>query len=254
MKIGIFSDSHYSSVKVNGNRYNSQSLRKIKEAYDLFKKEECELVVCLGDLIDTEPTQEKEISNLREIAQVIRASGMQTVCVMGNHDAFALTPETFYETLGFSHVEELSVDGRRLLFLDACYFKDGRHYAPGDSDWTDTFFPAEKELREKLSEGSQDTYIFVHQSIDPAIRRDHRIFNADSLVTTIRESGKVKTVFQGHYHPGIESEYDGIRYITLPAMCEQENAYFIRFRQQNNNKKTRHPNIFKKFFHFIEIV
>jgi manganese-dependent ADP-ribose/CDP-alcohol diphosphatase len=39
-------------------------------------------------------------------------------------------------------------------------------------------------------------------------------------------SGKVKTVFQGHYHPGHENELNGIRYITLPAMCEGEENRF----------------------------
>lgn len=37
-----------------------------------FQKEGCELVICLGDLIDSEDTQEKVLNNLHEVAAVIR--------------------------------------------------------------------------------------------------------------------------------------------------------------------------------------
>ena len=42
------------------------------------------------------------------------------------------------------------------------------------------------------------------------------------MFTIVRESGAVKAVYQGHFHPGCRSEYDGVSYITLPAMCEGE--------------------------------
>lgn len=61
MKLGIFTDSHYSSSELTcGCRYNSRSLEKIKEAYRMFENEGCDLVLCLGDLTDTETTYEKE--------------------------------------------------------------------------------------------------------------------------------------------------------------------------------------------------
>ena len=185
------------------------------------------MVVCLGDLIDTELTVEKEIQNLSEIAKVIGKSRIPTVALMGNHDAFVLERAQFYDVLGLSPVEELYIQGRRLIFLDACYFKSGRHYAPGDKDWTDCFLPDEEKLKEKLSSTSDDTYIFIHQNIDPAVMANHRLSNADSIFSIINESGVVRAVFQGHYHLGQESEYDGIRYLTLPAMCEGENRFFV---------------------------
>ena len=228
IKIGIFTDSHYSSADVTcGRRYNNQSLRKITEAYDFFEKENCSLVVCLGDLIDTESSVEKEILNLREISKIIQKSAIPTVCLMGNHDAFVLERERFYEIIAIPAVEELSIDGRRLLFLDACYFKNGCHYSPGDTDWTDCFLPNENILKDKLSGITEDTYIFIHQNIDPAVAHDHRLFNADKIFRFINKSKAVKCVFQGHYHPGCDSEYNGVRYLTLPAMCEKENAFSV---------------------------
>lgn len=225
MKIGLFSDPHYSSAASTGPRLNNQSLRKIREAYDSFAEQGCELVVCLGDLIDTEPTPAKEAENLAAVGKVIRESGIPTVCVMGNHDAFAMEPARFYEILGLPALEELCMAGKRLLFLNACYFRDGRSYAPGDVDWTDTFYPYADRLAERLRQGEEETYLFVHQNLDPAVECHHRIDNADAIMALIRETRVVKAVYQGHYHPGCCSEYDGVRYITLPAMCEGEGAF-----------------------------
>ena len=228
MKLGIFTDPHYSSKELSCRcRYNNQSLRKIKAAYSFFERENCDLIVCLGDLIDTEPTRQKELENLSEIAEVVKASSIPTVCLMGNHDAFVLEQSEFYQTLGIAPPADMQIDGRNLLFIDACYFENGKHYQPGDSNWRDTFFPHEKEFAEKLKSLQGDTYVFVHQNIDSALHQDHRLFNADSLMQIMKDSNIVKTVFQGHYHPGITSNYDGIQYITLPAMCENEDAVFI---------------------------
>ena len=228
MKIGLYSDSHYSSAALTCEvRRNNQSLRKLEEAYRFFEKEGCRLAVCLGDLIDTEETVEREKENLALVGRVIRQSTVPTVCLMGNHDAFVLERGEFYEILGLSPVEELHIDGRRLLFLDACYFKNGRHYAPGDADWTDCFLPDAEGLRARLAESGEDTYLFLHQNIDPAVMANHRLWNADEVFTVIRESGAVKAVLQGHFHPGCRSVHDSVSYITLPAMCESEDAYFV---------------------------
>jgi 3',5'-cyclic AMP phosphodiesterase CpdA len=228
MRIGIFSDPHYSSQEITcGKRYNSCSLAKIRAAYEDFKREHCDLIVCLGDLTDKEETIEKELQNLREISDVMHDCRVPTVCLMGNHDAFTLTPEQFYGTLGIDPPADRCIDGKTLIFLDACYFRSGVRYAPGDSDWRDAFLPNESVLKEKLDRAEHDVYIFIHQNIDPSVRADHRISNAESVFEIIGQSGAVKAVFQGHYHPGKHSKHDGVEYVTLPAMCENEAAYFI---------------------------
>ena len=228
MRVGIFTDPHYSSHEItDGKRYNSKSLGKIKDAYAYFINQKCDLIVCLGDLIDTESTVEKEIENLKAISKIVNGVDIPTVCLMGNHDAFTLEVEDFYYILGIDSPKDMLVDGKQLIFLDACYFKNGNHYRPGDSNWTDTFYPFEKQLAEKLKNAKGEVYIFIHQNIDPAIAPSHRLFNADALFKLINESGVVKTVFQGHYHAGKRSEYDGVNYIALPATCERDDAIFI---------------------------
>ncbi len=229
MKIGLFTDSHYSSQKVTcQKRYNSESLRKIKEAYDFFKKEGCRLVICLGDITDKEETREKEISNLLEIKAVIDESSIKTYIMMGNHDAFTFTEEEFYSHLGEDKKpQDVFNENENLIFIDACYFSDGRRYMPGDTDWEDTFYPYAAELSDKLSRAKGHTVVFMHQNIDPFIREDHRLSNDGDLRRILEESGKVKEVFQGHFHNGAKKFYNGIKYNALKAMCENEGAYLI---------------------------
>ncbi len=228
MKIGIFTDAHYSSQAVTcGNRYNSKSLEKIRQAYNFFQSEKCDLIVCLGDLTDTEVSHEKEMENLKEIANVINTCPIKSICLMGNHDAFAFTEAEFYEILGDCKPKNMIMKEKTLLFLDACYFKNGNHYLPGDTDWKDTFYPHTDDLKRQIDEAWDNVYIFIHQNLDPCIREDHRLYNSIEINNMLQKSGKVKAVYQGHYHPGTESEHGNVEYVTFSAMCENENAHYI---------------------------
>lgn len=224
MKLGLYSDTHYSSAECTcGCRYNSRSLEKMKEAYRIFAEAGCDLVICLGDLTDTEDTYEKECANLRACAAVMDASAVPTLCVMGNHDAFVFEPEDFYGRLGEAHrPQTVQTAGVTLLFLDACYYRNGVHYGPGGGDWTDTFYPNAEALRETLAQAAGDVYVFLHQNIDARVPNDHRLYNADRLCQILAESGRVRGVVQGHYHVGACNRVGEITYLTLPAMCEHD--------------------------------
>ena len=229
MKLGIFADSHYSSAEVTcKKRFNSASLEKIRKAFEHFQKEECDFVICLGDLIDKEDSHKKEVANLKKVRDVMNEFDLNTFVVMGNHDGFAFDQDEFYKILGQKYIPKRTYEyGINLIFVDACYFKNGYHYKPGDSDWQDTYFPYIDELKIQLSCLNGDTYVFMHQNIDPDISEEHRVYNDDEIRSALERSGIVKTVFQGHYHPGKQSKHNGIQYITLPAMCENDDAYFV---------------------------
>lgn len=228
MKIGIFTDSHYTMDTVaEWKRNSAESLRKTKEAFEHFKSEKCELVICLGDLIDADTEHSLEAENLKKMAEVIKTSGIETYCVMGNHDAFSFTEDEFYGILGEDfRPRRKDADGKTLLFLDACYFKDGRRYMPGDRDWTDTFLPDAAELEKELEKSCGETYIFMHQNLDPDLPDEFRLANEEEVRGILEKSGVVKEVIQGHYHLGNRSEHNGIRYTTFPAMRDEENGYF----------------------------
>ena len=123
MKIGLYSDPHYSSHELTGgNRYNNRSLDKMKAAYADFEAAGCDLIVCLGDLTDTEDTREREEQNMEQIAALFAACPIPTVCVMGNHDAYVFEPEDFYALLGGCEPLDWIAEGKTLMFLSATFF------------------------------------------------------------------------------------------------------------------------------------
>ena len=201
-----------------------------------FEAAHCDLAICLGDVTDTEEDHEAEKHNVAKISAVLSEAKIPTRCVMGNHDAFTFAPEEFYAILGRqTKPEPIFTKEYSLLFLDACYFSDGTHYAPGDDNWMDTFYPQVDALEAELAKAPGDIYVFMHQNLDPNIHVSHRLSNDAQVRRALEACGRVRHVFQGHYHDGAESIVNGIRYTTLPAMCENEDAYRI-FEIENKTK------------------
>ena len=227
MKIGLFSDPHYSSHELTGgNRYNSRSLEKMRTAYADFEAAGCDLIVCLGDLTDTEDTREREIANMGEIAALFAACPIPTAVVMGNHDAYVFEPDEFYALLGGCEPLDWVAEGKTLIFLSANYNPNGSAYRPHAFHWDQCYVPTEG-LAERLAAAEGEVYVFLHQNLDAACPADHRPVNADAVCAILEAAGNVKAVYQGHFHWGADTEKDEVRYVTLPAMCCYENTHRI---------------------------
>jgi alkaline phosphatase len=227
MKIGIFTDCHYSSAQLTcGNRRNSRSLEKIQRTADALSR--CDLVICLGDLIDCDETREKTIENLKCVSSIIRSIPAPFICVLGNHDLYAFEKDQFKLITGFTLAPyTIQKEGKTLIFLDACFQSNGKPYSPyGNWDWTDAGLTDISLLGQELECAQEPVYIFLHQNIDPNVEKRHIIRHADRIRALLEKSGKVKAVIQGHYHEGMESVINGIPYITLPAMCTLEEGYY----------------------------
>ena len=231
MKLGLFTDPHYSHQTLTcSNRRPSLSYGKVREAMEAMT--DCDLVLCLGDLINDcgDPAENRE--RLAEIAALFRSFAMPVYCLPGNHDYEAFTLAQFQQISGqLAPPSVLRVCGKTLLFPNASCREDGTPYDGNPIDWTDSFLPAAEMdlLRRTLAEPeTEEAYVFFHQNLDPDVESHHIIRNAPEIRSLLAESGKVRAVFQGHYHPGHENEIDGIRYRTLPAMCEgEENRFAI---------------------------
>lgn len=229
MKLGLFADSHFSTAELTcGNRYNSQGLARIEKACRQFVEAGCDRIVCLGDLIDHEPVHETEVDNLKKVAQVFRNCPVPVTVIMGDHDGFSFTREEFYGILGEEcRPADLYGEAASLLFADACYFRNGKPYGPGDSDWTDTCIPDTEELRKRIEAATGNVYLFLHQNLDPTVESHHILSNAPDIRRILEQSGKVRAVCQGHYHPGNKTGRNGIQYFTLPSLCTYEDAVEI---------------------------
>lgn len=229
MKIGLFSDPHYSSQELTGgNRRNNLSLGKMRRALEHFAAAGCDRVICLGDLTDTEETKAREEANMRQIAALFSEFSMPITVVMGNHDAYVFTADEFYTLLGGCEPAPIHEDGVHLLFLDANYTAAGERYVPHGFAWDDVGLPDPAALQAQLADLDGDVYVFLHQNIDPAVpARDHCLANADAVCAIIEQSGKVRAVYQGHFHWGNRSERNGVAYVTLPAMAVYDDTEII---------------------------
>ena len=92
--------------------------------------------------------------------------------------------------------------------------------------------------QEKLSETATLRYISVDKPLDKELNIPEKkteeelsktsFFRIISVNTKdVKESKKVKLVIQGHYHKGADNIINGIRYLTLPALCEKSDDYYM---------------------------
>ena len=235
MKLGLFTDPHYCDQEVTcRTRRPVLSYGKIREAMEVFVREGVDFVLCLGDIIDKCDDPKTNLEKTREIAALIHSYALPFYSLMGNHDANVFTRQEFNALVNGSPVlppVSITVSGKELILLDANYNDDGSSYAPGEVNWKNTYIP-EEQLRSRMQKLNDpnvtEAYVFLHQNLDPEVQKDHIVRNAETVREMIRASGKVKAVFQGHYHKGHEAVIDGIPYHTLPAMCEgEENRFMI---------------------------
>lgn len=233
MKFGLFADPHYSKMELsNGTRRHSLSFAKVQTAMEYFVREKADLVLCLGDFVDHSDDHSQVLPATKSLCGMIRSFGLPFYSLMGNHDCQLFTPEEFQmHTEGFLPPFSLRFGQTVLLFPNANFEDDGRAYVPGQVDWTNTYLPPSEllRLRQALEDPTTQTaYIFLHQNLDPTVEAHHIIRNAAEVRAMLEASGKVHTVFQGHYHLGNETLLNSIRYITLPAMCEgEQNPFFL---------------------------
>lgn len=230
MKIGLFTDSHYCKAEVLcKTRRPSLSLQKIAEAMNAFQKEAVDLCVCLGDLIDVGETVEESESCMREAVELIRSYHIPYRIIPGNHDYTVFSAEQF-EQITQCPIPPYTVETDTLVlaFLDASYRSDYRRFDVAGVDWKDSNLPPQQleYLNDLLERTEKTVVVLLHECADSKIDQDHRVNNADELRAILEAHDNVPLVLQGHYHKGADHTEKGIRYFTLPAMCEGERNYF----------------------------
>ena len=230
MKICLFADPHYCTKTElpNSDRKPKLSLDKMKRMAEKAVSEGVELFVCLGDFINMEGSAEQDAKNAADAAAVLKESGIPCVCCMGNHDCESLPAAEFRAATGFQTapcVYDLP-SGKRLVFLDANYDSSFRPYERHRVDWTDANVPPEEMawLKEVLT--GRTVEVFIHQNLEPEAEPHHRVRNADEVLAVLK-ANSVSRVWQGHYHRGAASAYEGIDILTLKAMCVFEDTAVI---------------------------
>lgn len=217
----MLTDLHYTPEYVaQQTRMCADSLRKVEKIQPILQK--ADLCVQLGDLINGTGNPAVDSAALKEAIGALAPYG--TRHVIGNHDAFALDKSLILpHKPGIGCVDHFSFGGVDFITLDANFCADGSEYSPTNGEWTDTAIPPFQLewLRHELLE-SNGAVIFCHQNLDDCPDDPHVVRNAADVRTILEQSGKVRCVFQGHCHAGRDTVTAGIRYHTLPAVCERE--------------------------------
>ena len=228
MKIGLFTDTHYSDkTEPSANRYHALSYEKITKVMEHFKENGAQLVICLGDLTDDCVNIRNNKKALREITELIKSYGINFYCLMGNHDYLSFTRKEFSNITGAYPPCTYGTEGSILVFLDCNYTDDGKIYKKRNVDWTNSYLPSKqyKMLKNVIETEKREIYIFSHQNLDTEIDKNHIVRNASEIISCLK-NGNVKAVIQGHDHNGHDTEIDGIKFHTLPATCENTEGYY----------------------------
>jgi len=205
-------------------RYYADSQEKLAAAVVWFNDQAPDLVVCLGDLIDSpaDDTTDLERCFLSEALTELSHLNCPRRFVLGNHDVWRLTKREFLERVGQDGVPYGSLDQRGIhcVFLDACYRSDGVEYAPGAFEWFDSEIPEQEcaWLATDLAATANPTVVFVHQRLDRPRDDHYAVSSAAAIREVLKSAGKVLLVVQGHSHENERAVIDGIPYLTLRAM------------------------------------
>lgn len=232
MKLGIFADTHYCKKEILcRTRHPSLSLGKIKEAMEAFTAVGVDLCICMGDLVDICDSVSEAEECIANAIGLIRSYDIPFMLIPGNHDYKVFSAEEFSVRTGCAIPPCVFDTGSYLLImLDANYRSDNRRFDVAGVDWKDSNLPPEQLefLYQALTTADKPSVVLVHENLDTSVQANHIIKNASAARKIIEQSGKVKLVIQGHYHPGADHVINGIRYLTVPAMCEgTENRYMI---------------------------
>jgi len=232
LRVGLVTDLHYADKDPRGSRHYRETPAKLAEAAKRFQEDRPDVLVELGDLIDSGATLDAEKEHLRRIAKQFADIPGGHHYVLGNHCVTKLTKAEFLEIVGQEKsCYSFDVRGYHGIVLDACFRSDGVPYGGVAFDWRDANIPpAQVEwLREDLRKTTRKALVFIHQRLD--VGPPYGVANAPQVRKVLEDSGNVLAVLQGHHHRGDYQEVGNLHYCTLSAMVEgagpANNAYAV---------------------------
>jgi 3',5'-cyclic AMP phosphodiesterase CpdA len=232
VRVGLVTDLHYADKPAAGTRYYRETLDKLAEAAERFKKDGPDFVVELGDLIDAADAVETELKYLKRIDKEFAPLAKDRHYVLGNHCVDTLTKHEFLDTVGQKQAHySFDRGGVHFVVLDACFRADGKPYGRKNSKWTDSNLPADQLdwLKEDLKGTDKPVVVFAHQRL--YVATDYGVKNAADVRKVLEGAKRVRAVFQGHSHKNDYKEIGGVHYCTLVAMIEgtgaENNGYSV---------------------------
>ena len=225
VRFGLFADAHYAQL-VYGDRHCGDSLEKLSACIAVFNQLDVDFVACLGDLIDKAEDKETELGYLAAMRRIFEEYRGERHYLVGNHDVATLTKAEYLTHCGCQRAYYAFVRGGvRFVVLDGNCHADGRDFKAGDFAWDQAWIgPGQLAwLEDELGRGvGQPIMVLCHENLDDrtenGVSDAHVVRNAAQVRGALEQSGRVRAVFQGHYHPGLHRVVNGIPYIGLRAM------------------------------------
>ena len=232
VRFGMVTDLHYADIAPDpaprdevGRRFYRESLRKLREAVDVFNARRPDFVIELGDFKDLTRVPAETIRHLEAIEAAFAAFDGPRYHVAGNHDFDCLAPEEFFSRLpndgtpserGYYSFER---GGVKFIVLNACFDSSMRPYSKSNP-WDDANVPPDelKWFGEELAAAAGPVIVFCHQRLDDSAEPRHLVRNAAAVRALMERSGKVKGVITGHQHMGGANVQGGIPYYSLRAL------------------------------------
>jgi alkaline phosphatase len=225
LSVGVVTDLHYADKPPAGSRHYRETLAKLGEAAELFRKQKPDFLVELGDFVDAADSVAVELGYLKRVNRDFSAICRDRHYVLGNHCVDTLVKQEFLDGVEQQR-SYYSFDRGNFHFvvLDACFRSDGEPYGRKNFVWTDANIPsAELEwLAADLKATQKKTLVFAHQRLDVAT--NYGVKNGVEVRKVLEKSGKVLAVLQGHNHKNELRDIGGIHYCTMVAMVEGRGA------------------------------
>ena len=225
LNAGLINDLHYDG--------GVEALNRLYEAVAELNRGHAELLVVMGDLVDTNsPSNATRL--LREVSALCDSFRGELYYIPGNHDLDHLSKAQFYSALGRPGSEaafRFQRGGTDFICIDGNFSPDGTEYDRGNFHWQESFVSDRQLawLRGQLDKAQAPVVILTHQRID--VPGKFSVQNHAAVREVLRLSGKVKAVFQGHQHADDLQQIDGTAYYTLAAHKDGAGPAMIQLAQ-----------------------
>lgn len=232
MKIVIVNDVHAGKPLMHGNQTRSSS-RTVMNMFELFlqsivRQHEPELIINLGDLIRSE-TKEIDLERYQDLLGHYRTLKLPVLHLVGNHEIKHLhfkEIESAWKTYGFDQERFglKSFHNVDVIWLAIEKDETSKNFTlPQDQmSWLET----------ALTHSVNQKLIFIHCPIDDQNvegnffyeflddRKKDKLFltNQNEVRELIHSKKNIVGVFQAHLHYFHAHNFNGISYITCPAM------------------------------------
>jgi 3',5'-cyclic AMP phosphodiesterase CpdA len=225
LRVALVTDLHFGPPASFGGK-----LRKLSHAAPALAAEAVarisalgpDLLVNLGDDIEDE-RRDLDLARYAACHEILRAAPCPLANVAGNHDTVWLTRDDLTAVWGRQGHLHYAFDqaGWRFVVLHTIERKDIDVRIDADQlGW----------LRAELASGAGPVIVLMHHSASEQDLADSRWFSAAphlalvreraELRKILRESGRVRAVFNGHLHRNHLDVIDGIPYVTVQSLIE----------------------------------